>query len=238
VLAPPVQGGTDIGCFDRGRTMPIGNSDGVSLLAVLMGVRGIAVGLQRQKSVANIYHPPVKRSEIPLKRQRAELTGSPKPQLTRPVTSFCTPHVSAWSPRGNHGAKTPLKRGVNQRRNAITVVRLFREPVWGGTKSILRIEDVMSHGNRRLRRTREDYERGLPGYHDPTAGFGGAAPARSALTLRAVLAAFGLVFCAVAAALVIMAGLTALGVVLAVLAGAALVDLGWVIHRKRRGEPG
>ncbi|MGH4017049.1 MAG: hypothetical protein ACRDSL_24605 [Pseudonocardiaceae bacterium] len=34
------------------------------------------------------------------------------------------------------------------------------------------------------RRTRADYERGLPGYHDPTAGFGGASPALSALTLR------------------------------------------------------
>jgi hypothetical protein len=96
----------------------------------------------------------------------------------------------------------------------------------------------MSQGNPRPRRTRQDYERGLPGYHDPTARFGGAAPARSALTLRAVLAAFGLVFCTVAAALMIRAGLTALGVVLAVLAGVALVDLGWVIHRKRRGEPG
>jgi hypothetical protein len=42
------------------------------------------------------------------------------------------------------------------------------------------------------RRTREDYERGLPDYHDPTAGFGGAAPTYSALTFRAVLAAFGL----------------------------------------------
>ncbi|MBV8543074.1 MAG: hypothetical protein JO063_03215 [Pseudonocardiales bacterium] len=92
--------------------------------------------------------------------------------------------------------------------------------------------------DRRPRRTREDYERGLPGYHDPTAGFGGATPAHSALTLRAVLAGFGLVFCAVAAALMIMSGLTALGVVLAVLATVALVDLGWVIHRKRRGEPG
>jgi hypothetical protein len=38
--------------------------------------------------------------------------------------------------------------------------------------------------------------------------------------------------------LVIMAGLTALGVALAVLAVIALVDLAWVIHRKRRGEPG
>lgn len=92
--------------------------------------------------------------------------------------------------------------------------------------------------NRRPRRTREDYERGLPGYHDPTAGFGGAAPARSALTLRAVLAAFGLVFCAVAATLMIRLGFTVGGVVLAVLGAVALVDLGWVIHRKRRGEPG
>jgi Flp pilus assembly protein TadB len=88
------------------------------------------------------------------------------------------------------------------------------------------------------RRSRADYERGLPGYHDPTAGFGGATPARSALTLRAVLAGFGLVFCAAAAVFVIISGLTALGVVLAVLAAVALVDLSWVIHRKRRGEPG
>jgi hypothetical protein len=88
------------------------------------------------------------------------------------------------------------------------------------------------------RRTREDYEQGLPGYHDPTAGFGGASPTRSALTLRAVLAGFGVLVCTAGAVLVIMAGLTALGVVLAVLATVALVDLGWVIHRKRRGEPG
>jgi hypothetical protein len=46
------------------------------------------------------------------------------------------------------------------------------------------------------------------------------------------------VFCAVAAALVIMAGLTVLGVALAVFAAIALIDLAWVIHRKRRGEPG
>src|SRR3954464_1359130 len=48
-------------------------------------------------------------------------------------------------------------------------------------------------------RRRKEYEQGLDDYHDPTAGFGGAPPARSALTLRAVLAAFGLVFCAGAA---------------------------------------
>jgi Flp pilus assembly protein TadB len=97
---------------------------------------------------------------------------------------------------------------------------------------------VSQQENRRRKRSREDYERGLPDYHDPTAGFGGAPPAYSALTLRAVLAGFGLVFCAVAAALVIMAGLTVLGVALAVLAAIALADLAWVIHRKRRGEPG
>lgn len=96
----------------------------------------------------------------------------------------------------------------------------------------------MSQDNRRRKRSRADYERGLPDYHDPTAGFGGAPPAYSALTLRAVLAGFGLVFCAVAAALVIMAGFTVLGVALAVLAAIAVVDLAWVIHRKRRGEPG
>ena len=97
---------------------------------------------------------------------------------------------------------------------------------------------VSQQDGKRPRRTREDYERGLPDYHDPTAGFGGASPARSALTLRAVLAGFGLVFCAVAAVLTIRAGLTAFGAVLAVLAVVALADLGWVIHRKRRGEPG
>ncbi|MFY9808329.1 MAG: DUF6343 family protein [Pseudonocardiaceae bacterium] len=91
---------------------------------------------------------------------------------------------------------------------------------------------------RSKRRTREDYARGLPGYHDPTAGFGGASPARSALTLRALLASFGLMSCAAAAVVLMMVGLTPLGVVFAVLAVIALVDLSWIIHRKRRGEPG
>jgi hypothetical protein len=88
------------------------------------------------------------------------------------------------------------------------------------------------------RRSRADYERGLPDHHDPTAGFGGAPPARSALTLRAVLAAFGLVFCAGAAWFAFAAHLTWLGVVLVVLAVVALVDLGVILNRKRRGEPG
>jgi hypothetical protein len=92
--------------------------------------------------------------------------------------------------------------------------------------------------NPRRRRTREDYQRGLLGYHDPTAGLGGSTPALSALTLRAVLAVFGLLFSAVAAVLTIRSGLTAVGIVFVVLAVVALVDLGWVIYRKRRGEPG
>lgn len=90
-------------------------------------------------------------------------------------------------------------------------------------------------GNRRSRR---DYERGLPGYHDPTAGYAGSTPGRSALTLRAWLAGFGLVFSGVAAVLLFIAGFVGLGVVLAVLAVVGAVDLVWVLHRKRRGEPG
>jgi Flp pilus assembly protein TadB len=97
---------------------------------------------------------------------------------------------------------------------------------------------VSEHDNGRVRRTRADYAQGLPGYHDPTAGFAGSSPARSALTLRAVLASFGLVFCAASAVFLIMSGLTALGVALAVFGAIALVDLAWVVHRKRRGEPG
>jgi hypothetical protein len=86
--------------------------------------------------------------------------------------------------------------------------------------------------------TRADYERGLPDYHDPTAGFGGAAPAQSALTLRAVLAVFGLVFSVGAAWIAFAGGFTVLGWIMVVVAIIALGDLAWVLHRKRRGEPG
>lgn len=88
------------------------------------------------------------------------------------------------------------------------------------------------------RRTRADYERGLPGYHDPTANIAGSTPGRSALTLRAVLAVFGLVVCAVGAVLALRAGLAWFAVTLGVIAVVALVDLGWVLYRKYRGEPG
>jgi Flp pilus assembly protein TadB len=86
---------------------------------------------------------------------------------------------------------------------------------------------------------RKDYEQGLPDYHDPTAGFGGARPAQSALTLRLVLAGFGLVVC-VAGGIVLLAAHVPvwIAVVLFVLAAVALVDLVVVARRKVRGEPG
>lgn len=82
-------------------------------------------------------------------------------------------------------------------------------------------------------------DRGRDDFHDPTAGVGGAAPARSALTLRAVLAVFGLLVCVVAAVALLVAGrLPGLVVVLIVLALVAAVDLAVVLRRKARGEPG
>ena len=88
-------------------------------------------------------------------------------------------------------------------------------------------------------RSRE-YQRGLPGYHDVFARALGAPTALSALTLRLWLAGFGLAFCGVAAAalFVLVPGLWWFAWVLAVLALVAAVDFGWVLHRKRRGEPG
>jgi hypothetical protein len=88
-------------------------------------------------------------------------------------------------------------------------------------------------------RSREDYERGLPDYHDPTAGFAGAPPAQSALTLRLVLAAFGLVVCVAGGILFLAAGLPVwTAVVLFTFGAVALVDLVVIIRRKARGEPG
>jgi hypothetical protein len=74
---------------------------------------------------------------------------------------------------------------------------------------------------------------------DPTRGFGGAPPAASALTLRAVLAAFGLVACAAGAVALWLVARAALpAVVFAVLALLAFVDLVVVLTRKSHGEPG
>ena len=88
-------------------------------------------------------------------------------------------------------------------------------------------------------RSREDYERGLPDYHDPTAGFAGAPPAQSALTLRLVLAVFGLMVCVAGGIVFLAAGLPVwAAVVLFVLGAVALVDLVVIVRRKARGEPG
>lgn len=86
------------------------------------------------------------------------------------------------------------------------------------------------HGREEL--AREDY-------HDPFAGFAGAPPARSALTLRLVLAGFGLVICSLgAAAFVTVADVPVFAGILAFLAAAAVADIVVVARRKLRGEPG
>ena len=81
--------------------------------------------------------------------------------------------------------------------------------------------------------------KGREGYHDPFAGIAGAAPTRSALTLRIVLAAFGLLACSAGAVVLWIAGAPVVFPVIAALfATVAIVDLALVIRRKRRGEPG
>ena len=82
--------------------------------------------------------------------------------------------------------------------------------------------------------------KGGEGYHNPFAGIGGAAPARSALTLRIVLATFGLLVCSagsvalwIAEAPVVFPLIAALFALLV-----AVVDLAVVIRRKLHGEPG
>ena len=85
---------------------------------------------------------------------------------------------------------------------------------------------------------REDFPRGIPD-SARTLGEGGAASARSALTLRLMLAAFGLVLCTVLGVLALGSDVSrAFAVVLFVLAAIALVDLVVVARRKLRGEPG
>jgi hypothetical protein len=97
------------------------------------------------------------------------------------------------------------------------------------------IDDVDA---RRHDADRQRYEQGLEDYHDPTAGIGGAPPARSALTLRLLLAGFGFVVFAVATILFWSADAPGGALVCAMLAVVAAVNVGWVARRKRRGEPG
>ena len=85
---------------------------------------------------------------------------------------------------------------------------------------------------------RADFPGGIPA-SQPRMPEGGAGAARSALTLRLVLAAFGLVICTVFAVLAYDADVPLVfPVALAVLAVVALVDLVVVARRKLRGEPG
>ena len=82
-------------------------------------------------------------------------------------------------------------------------------------------------------------DKGREGYHDPFAGVAGAAAARSALTLRIVLATFGLLVCGAGAAVLWVVDVpAAFPVIAALFAVVAIVDLLVVVRRKRRGEPG
>jgi hypothetical protein len=83
-----------------------------------------------------------------------------------------------------------------------------------------------------------DRRRARPGYHDPTAGMWGAAASRSALTLRLVLAAFGLVVCLTGCVTAAILSLPVIAVVLGIAASIAAVDIVVVARRKGRGEPG
>jgi hypothetical protein len=85
---------------------------------------------------------------------------------------------------------------------------------------------------------RDDFPRGIPD-SSRTMPEGGAGAAHSALTLRLVLATFGLVVCLVFAVLAFAADVPVVfPVVLLVLAVVALIDLIVVARRKMRGEPG
>ena len=83
-----------------------------------------------------------------------------------------------------------------------------------------------------------DYRRGLEDHHDPTAGLGGAPPARSALTLRLALATFGLVVCLVGAVVAGFVGVWWFAALMGTVAAVSLIDLIVVGRRKARGEPG
>ena len=97
---------------------------------------------------------------------------------------------------------------------------------------------ILRVGGRHRDVDRERYERGLENYHDPTAGIGGAPPARSALTLRLWLAGFGCVLFVVAAILFAGADAPVAAAACGALAALAAANLAWVAHRKLRGEPG
>lgn len=91
------------------------------------------------------------------------------------------------------------------------------------------------NGNERARKR----AKARPGYHDPTAGIAGAAPTVSALSLRLVLAVFGMLACAALAIINhSLDGAPWLTIAAAVFAVVALIDIIVIMRRKRRGEPG
>jgi hypothetical protein len=68
-------------------------------------------------------------------------------------------------------------------------------------------------------------------FHDPTAGMGGVVPTRMA---RLWLAVVGLLLCIASALVSFQLGMTWAGVLLAVLSATTVVNLGWVLYRRRR----
>jgi hypothetical protein len=87
--------------------------------------------------------------------------------------------------------------------------------------------------------SQEREERAREDYHDPTAGIGGAPPARSALTLRLILAIFGLLGCTAGAVVfLVVVSQPVISALWAFFAAVALADIAVVTRRKLRGEPG
>lgn len=83
-----------------------------------------------------------------------------------------------------------------------------------------------------MRRSRPPYD--PDDYHDPTAGIGGAPPARSALGLRLALAIFGLIVCIGGAVAFAVVGAPAGSVAMVILAAIAVVDCVVVARRMVR----
>jgi hypothetical protein len=69
-------------------------------------------------------------------------------------------------------------------------------------------------------------------FHDPTAGMGGVVPTRVA---RLWLSVVGLLLCIASTVVSFQLGMTWAGVLLAVLSATTVVNIGWVLRRRRRG---
>ncbi len=89
----------------------------------------------------------------------------------------------------------------------------------------------------RAKESPETLRRARPGYHDPTTALGGT-PALSPLTLRLRLAALGLVLSLIGAVVFTALDLAPIALAFGVVAVTAVIDLGVIQRRRRRGEPG